>query len=115
MAKGKPKLNSKTPASLDTNALMEDGFHDDLIAWFRDPDKSNMHYAVISYAVLRVEELEDGEAVATIQVRHFENTDLATLLAAYKKRTKNPVLPGDDTPNQLDLPVDGKSAGAGEK
>lgn len=105
MALGKPKLGTKTPDSDDTNALLVDGLHDKLIRAFRDPKRTNRHYAVVAFAVDEVVTHEGGAEQAKFTLRHIELLDDDTeLLAAYQARTNNPALPGDDSANQLAIP-----------
>ncbi len=105
MALGKPKLSTKTPDNEEVNALLVDGKHDELIAAFRSPSKSNERYIVARIGVDEVVTREGGASFARYSIRHLEFTDEAALLAAYTERTGEPTLPGDDTVNQLPVPA----------
>ena len=104
MALGKPKLSTKTPDSDDVNALLVDGVHDRLIRNFDDPGLSNVAYIVARVAVDEVVTREGGARFARYSMRHIELLDdESVLLGAYRGRTNNAALPGDDSAAQLDL------------
>lgn len=101
MAKGKPRLSTKTSDAEDTNAMLVEGVHDALIRMFRSPKLSNERFIVARIAVDSVVTEEGGAEFAKYSLRHIEFTDEDALLAAYEDRTGNSALPGDDSANQL--------------
>lgn len=120
MALGKPKLTVKTPDDEDSNALLVDGVHDQIIRNYRNNKASDRQVAIVVFDTIRVTNDKGKGDQATIQVRHLElpKGDVLedvenALIAAFQQRYPGKPMPGgDDKANQLDIP--GMALGAKE-
>lgn len=99
----KPKLLAKTPDNADVNSLIMD--HEQIITEQRD-----RQFAIVEFGVVDVTYPVDGDALARLSIRHFEqvrgaelDAALAVMDTAFKKRTKLNQRPGPDAP---DTPLD---------
>lgn len=103
MAVGKARLSGKTPDDVDFNALLEDGFHDQLLReYFAPGSGSTRHVAIVVFDTVRVIDDKGKGQQANLMVQHIElptgaNLEAAEelLISAFRNRTKKQGFPGE--------------------